>query len=99
GCRTPSTPWVLSAMCFVLLPTLTDAYTFPYTTLFRSTVPTESPGRFGVSDVAGVGYGTVKVVLPASPVARACAIKAPLRMKFTTGEENPTFAKSRRVIV
>ena len=37
--------------------------------------------------------GTVKVVLPASPVARACAIKAPLRMKFTTGRPNPRFAK------
>src|SRR5438093_5337623 len=63
------------------------------------TVPTESPGRFGVSDVAGVGYGTVNVVPPASPVARACAIRAPPRMKFTTGRPNPRFAKPLPVIV
>src|SRR5437867_2403309 len=63
------------------------------------TVPAESPGMFGVSDVAGVGYGTVNVVLPLSPVARACAIKTPLRTKFTTGRPKPRFAKPLPVIV
>src|SRR5881296_2230312 len=63
------------------------------------TVPAESPDMFGVSDVAGVGYGTVNVVLPLSPVARACAIKVPLRTKFTTGRPKPRFAKPPPVIV
>ena len=63
------------------------------------TVPAESPGMFGVSDVAGVGYGTVNVVLPLSPVARACAIKTPLRTKFTTGRPKPRFANPLPVIV
>src|SRR5439155_1194116 len=63
------------------------------------TVPAESPGMFGVSDVAGVGYGTVNVVLPLSPVARACAIKTPLRTKFATGRPQPRFAHPLPVIV
>src|SRR5437867_757702 len=62
------------------------------------TAPAESPGMFGVSDVAGVGYGTVNVVLPLSPVARACAIKTPLRTKFTTGRPKPRFANPWPVI-
>src|SRR5437867_1027782 len=54
---------------------------------------------FVLSDVAGVGYGTVNVVLPLSPVARACAIKTPLRTKFTTGRPKPRFANPLPVIV
>src|SRR5262249_32627531 len=38
------------------------------------TGPADSPGRFGVIAVACVGNGTVRVVLPVSPVARAWAI-------------------------
>src|SRR5207249_12109302 len=63
------------------------------------TVPVDSPGRFGVSDVACVGNGTVSVVLPASAVARACASSVVPLMKFTTGRPNPRFAKPLPVIV
>jgi hypothetical protein len=54
---------------------------------------------FGVIAVACVGNGTVKVVLPVSAVACACAIKVVPRMKFTTGRPKPTFAKPLPVIV
>jgi len=37
------------------------------------TGPADSPGRFGVIAVTGVGKGTVSVVPPVSAVARACA--------------------------
>src|SRR5262249_48157054 len=47
--------------------------------------PADSPGMLGVIAVACVGSGTVKVVLPASAVARACAINVVPFMKFTTG--------------
>src|SRR6267142_1949453 len=63
------------------------------------TCPAESPGTFGVSEVACVGYGTVNVVLPESPVARACAISTLLRTKFTTGKPKPRFANPLPVIV
>src|SRR6267142_2810950 len=63
------------------------------------TLPTESPGTFGVSEVACVGNGTVNVVLPESPVARACAITTLLRTKFTTGRPKPRFANPLPVIV
>ena len=43
--------------------------------------------------MACVGNGTVSVVLPVRAVTRACAIKVPPRMKFTTGRPNPKFAK------
>src|SRR5882724_11598015 len=63
------------------------------------TVPADSPGMLGVIAVACVGNGTVKVVLPLSAVARACAIKVLPRMKFTTGRPKPRFAKPLPVIV
>ncbi len=59
------------------------------------TGPADSPGRFGVSAVAGVGTGTVKVVLPARAVARACAIKVVPRMKFTIGSPKPEVREAR----
>ncbi|PYN84285.1 MAG: hypothetical protein DMD87_28105 [Candidatus Rokuibacteriota bacterium] len=62
-------------------------------------MPGDSPGKFGVSDVACVGNGTVSVVLPASAVARACASSVVPLMKFTTGRPNPRFAKPLPVIV
>ena len=49
------------------------------------TGPTDSPGMLGVIAVACVGNGTVKLVLPVSAVARACAIKVVPLTKFTTG--------------
>src|SRR5262245_13524144 len=63
------------------------------------TGPADSPGRFGVIAVACVGNGTVRVVLPVSPVARAWAISVVPRMKFTTGSPKPRFAKPVPVIV
>src|SRR2546425_703862 len=47
--------------------------------------PADSPGRFGVIDVAGVGKGTVSVVPPVRAVARACASSVVPRMKFPIG--------------
>src|SRR5262249_57776430 len=38
---------------------------------WATTGPADSPGMLGVIAVACVGYGTVKVVLPARAVARA----------------------------
>ena len=46
------------------------------------TEPADSQGRPGVSAVAGVGMGTVSVVPPTRPVARACASSVEPRMKF-----------------
>src|SRR3989454_6083956 len=66
---------------------------------WASTGPANSPGRFGVIDVAGVGKGTVSVVLPVSAVARACASSVVPRMKFTIGRPKPRFAKPLPVIV
>src|SRR5262249_9769760 len=63
------------------------------------TVPAASPGMFGVSEVACVGNGTCKVVLPESPVARACAIQVPLSTQLTDGSPKPKFAKPAPVIV
>src|SRR3989449_1259700 len=62
------------------------------------TGPADSPGRFGVIDVAGVGKGTVSVV-PVRAVARACASSMVPRMKFTIGRPKPRFAKPLPVIV
>src|SRR2546422_6150813 len=63
------------------------------------TGPADSPGRFGVIDVAGVGKGTVSVVPPVRAVARACASSVVPRMKFTIGRPKPRFAKPLPVIV
>src|SRR3989442_929647 len=63
------------------------------------TGPADSPGRFGVIDVAGVGKGTVSVVPPVRAVARACASSMVPRMKFTIGRPKPRFAKPLPVIV
>src|SRR2546428_5938076 len=60
---------------------------------WASTGPADSPGRFGVIDVAGVGKGTVSVAVPVSAVARACASSVVPRMKFTIGRPKPRFAK------
>src|SRR3989441_687979 len=49
--------------------------------------------------VAGVGKGTVNVVLPVRAVARACASSVVPRMKFTIGRPKPRFAKPLPVIV
>src|SRR2546425_936704 len=65
---------------------------------WASTGPADSPGRFGVIDVAGVGKGTVSVV-PVRAVARACASSVVPRMKFTIGRPKPRFAKPLPVIV
>src|SRR5205823_2022467 len=43
--------------------------------------------------VAFVGNGTVRVVLPVSAVARACARSIPPRVKFTTGSPKPPLVK------
>src|SRR3989442_5122471 len=56
-------------------------------------VSADNPGRFGVIAVAGVGKGTVSVVLPVRAVARACASSVVPRMKFTTGRPKPRFLK------
>src|SRR5256712_9070518 len=61
--------------------------------------PADSPGRFGVIDVAGVGKGTVSVLPPVRAVARACASSVVPRMKFTIGRPKPRFAKPLPVIV
>src|SRR5262245_12056852 len=53
---------------------------------------------FGVTAVACVGNGTVRVVFPVSAVARAWAIKVVPRMKFTTGRPKPRFAKPLPVV-
>src|SRR5262245_66163510 len=53
----------------------------------------------GVIAVACVGNGTVRVVLPVSAVARACAINVVPFMKFTTGKPKPRFARPAPVIV
>src|SRR5437899_2499335 len=66
---------------------------------WASTGPADSPGRFGVIDVAGVGKGTVSVVPPVRAVARACASSVVPRMKFTIGRPKPRFAKPLPVIV
>src|SRR2546427_5157333 len=58
---------------------------------WASTGPADSPGRFGVIDVAGVGKGTVSVV-PARAVARACASSGVPRRKFTIGRPKPRVA-------
>src|SRR5262249_57481270 len=63
------------------------------------TGPAESPDMFGVIAVACVGNGTVRVVLPVSAVARACAINVVPRMKLTIGRPNPRFAKPLPLIV
>src|SRR2546427_2325211 len=63
------------------------------------TGPADSPGRFGVIDVAGVGKGTVSVAVPVSAVARACASSVVPRMKFTIGRPKPRVAKPLPVIV
>src|SRR5262245_49389750 len=63
------------------------------------TEPADKPGMFGVIAVACVGNGTVRVVPPASAVARACAIKVVPRMKFTTGRPKPRSANPEPVIV
>src|SRR6267142_1996575 len=54
---------------------------------------------FGVIAVVCVGNGTVKVALPVSAVARACASSVVSRMKFTTGRPKPRSAKPVPVIV
>src|SRR5262245_38196789 len=54
---------------------------------------------FGVTAVACVGNGTVRVVLPVSAVARAWASKAVARRKLTTGRPKPRFEKPLPVIV
>src|SRR5438093_834377 len=57
--------------------------------------PGSGPPRF----VAFVGNGTVSVVLPVSPVARACpTTTAPLR-KFATGRPKPLLVKPWPAIV
>src|SRR5215510_3483629 len=43
--------------------------------------------------VAAVGNGTVRLVLTVMALARAWAIRMPLRVKFATGRPNPRFAK------
>src|SRR2546428_8469308 len=63
------------------------------------TGPADSPGRFGVIAVAGVGKGTVSVMVPVRAVARACASSVVPRMKFTIGRPKPRFAKPLPVIV
>src|SRR2546427_2640810 len=63
------------------------------------TGPADSPGRFGVIDVAGVGKTTVSEAQPESAVARACASSVVPRMKFTIGRPKPRFAKPLPVIV
>src|SRR2546428_1631600 len=63
------------------------------------TGPADSPGRFGVIAVAGVGKGTVSVLPPVTAVARACASSVAPRMKFTIGRPKPRFAKPLPVIV
>jgi len=62
------------------------------------TEPADSQGRFGVIAVAGVGKGTVSVVLVRA-VARACPSSVVPRMKFTTGRPKPRFANPPPVIV
>src|SRR5437899_5786405 len=66
---------------------------------WASTGPADSPGRFGVIDVAGVGKGTVSVVPQVRAVGRACARSVVPRMKFTIGRPKPRFAKPLPVIV
>src|SRR5512145_3335911 len=61
-------------------------------------VPADSPGRFGVSDVALVGNGTVSVVA-VSAVARACATSAPPRTKLITGSPKAEDVNPLPVIV
>src|SRR2546427_12687570 len=63
------------------------------------TGPADSPGRFGVIAVAGVGKGTVSVVVPVRAVARACASSVVPRMKFTIGRPKPRVAKPLPVTV
>src|SRR4051812_44159285 len=61
--------------------------------------PADRPGRFGVSDVAAVGKGTVSVVPAVSVTARDCATRAPLRTKLITGSPKPLFASPLPLIV
>src|SRR2546428_381992 len=65
-------------------------------------------GRVQVSVEAGackeptvrlVENGAVSVVVPASVVARTCASRVELRMKFTTGSPKPRFAREVPVMV
>src|SRR2546427_637290 len=59
---------------------------------WASTGPADSPGRFGVIDVAGVGKGTVSVVLPVFFLM----IRRPPRstlFPYTTLFRSPRFAK------
>src|SRR5882724_2672555 len=62
-------------------------------------VPADSPGSGPDRLVAFVGNGTVRVVLPVSAVARACASSIPPRVKFTTGSPKPPLAKPCPAIV
>src|SRR3989442_108588 len=66
---------------------------------WASTGPADSPGKFGVLHLAGVGKGTVSEVLPVRAVARACASSVVPRMKFTIGRPKPRFGKPLPVIV
>src|SRR5947208_947154 len=69
--------------------------------LYTSTVtapalsPTNGPDRL----VWSVGNGTVSVVPPVRPVARACPTSTPSPTKFTTGNPAPRFAKPFPLIV
>src|SRR2546428_750337 len=63
------------------------------------TGPADSPGRFGVIAVAGVGKGTVSVVPPGSPEAPPRASSDVPRTKVATGMPKPRFAQPWPVIV
>src|SRR5438093_308027 len=97
--RTPGTGRV-SVTVSAALPIRLKVGAFPVCCkTWAWTGPGEGPGRLGVRAVAGVGKGTVSVVLLVRAVARACASNVVPRMKFTIGRPKPRFAKPLPVIV
>src|SRR3989442_923608 len=62
-------------------------------------VSADSPGRFGVIDVAGVGKGTVSVVPPVRAVARASSGSHTSRIKLPLHIAYPLLAEPLPVIV
>src|SRR2546428_6683738 len=63
------------------------------------TGPADSPGRFGVIDLADHATGLLSLSPPVSALPRACASSVVPRMKFTIGRPKPRFANPLPVIV
>src|SRR5437867_3599957 len=82
-----------------MLPTSTQLAAPVWLYTCTCTVPALSPGSGPFRLVTFVGNGTVSVVFPLSPVARACPTIVPPLIKFATGGPKPLLSKPPPAIV